>query len=512
MKIQDRQTLLAWISDLFQQFDYPADNLNAINAWGSDCTDHDFFVAREQIRILIGDYNPIPENFIDAIKNTGQLLNVDHLLHCSTESPGMIAYTPSADHGIQDRQIKTKIGRYLKNNSGLELSDPQIAELSSMYRSDLDCSIKLLIAETADECGNVYANGPRSCMSGDHDEYNFQIVSENPGQVYGGPDTCVGYVERDGRITARSVINKLDRTYSTIYGDESALEPELESAGYSAGYGIGDCRLLKVENRSGDYLMPYIDGSATDIDCEGEFWRVVRCGSYSAQNECGLLEGSGSPCADCGSRVDEDDTIYIDDHGHVCESCAESYYYAFTGRYQSYVHTDSECIYEFNGEWYTCDGLSYHDLIEIDGEVYSLEDCVETTDGEMIPHDSAHSFIDSNGDQVYTDCDRNLTADHVTGETISTDDSSEILIDCDDLETAHTIESVSWSNVYSHDIADHDLYTLENGDNILDSDEDRIAADENQDHFGFYSAAVISHTDQIITSDRGSFAPDSGSV
>jgi len=498
MKIQDRQTLLAWISDLFQQYDYPADNLNAIKAWGSDCTDHDFFVAREQIRILIGDYNAIPDNFTAAIRDSGQLLNVDHLLHCSTESPGMIAYTPSADHGIQDRQIKTKIGRYLKNNSGLELSDPQIAELSAVYRSCLDISIKLQIAETAADCGRVYANGPRSCMSGDHDEYRFQIVSENPGQVYGGPDTAVAYIERDGRITARTVINKLDSTYSTIYGDECAIEPELEKSGYSDGYGIGGCRLLKIENRNGEYLMPYLDGSATDIDCDGDHWIVTRCGSYSAQNENGLLEGDEREiCADCEERIDEDCSIYIDDHGSVCENCANSYYYAYTGRYQTYIHSDQECCYEFNGEWYTCDGLSFHDLIEIDCTVYELSECVETIDGDMLPIDHCHSFVDSSGDTVYSDCDDHLTADHVTGETISTNDSSKILIDCDDLEMAYTIESVVWSIAYFHDIAEHDQYMLENGSYILDSDEDRIAADEDQDHFGFYSADTIKHTDQI---------------
>src|SRR4051812_6138886 len=39
--------------------------------------------------------------------------NRDHYCHVSLKNPGMIAYTPDDEHGVQDRQIRLTPGRYL---------------------------------------------------------------------------------------------------------------------------------------------------------------------------------------------------------------------------------------------------------------------------------------------------------------------------------------------------------------------------------------------------------------
>ncbi len=82
-----------------------------------------------------------------------------------------------------------------------------------------------------------------------------------------------------------------------------------------------------------------------------------------------------------------------------------------------------------------------------------------------------------------------------------------------DGETGRTIETdLVYAAAYDALINRGDSEILADGSSVLDSDDDRIAADDDQESFPFYSAAVISHTDKIITADRDSFAPDHGSV
>ncbi len=510
MKILNLENLIAWIRDLFDQYDYNHSDTSTIRNLRDSADDQNFWQIRESVRFAIRDYAYIPDPVLEKLNDHGIMLNADHFLHCSTDQPGMIAYTPSDDYGKQDRQIRSKFGKYLRANFGDQLSDPVIADIANTLRGNMDQSIKLLIAETADDIAQVYVDGPESCMDGDH----FSHIGDHPTRVYGSSDTACAYIMRGDNITGRAIIRHDTKEWIRLYGDEENLRDALQENGYSAGGDLSGCKLLKIENGSGDFIFPYLDGVTTGVDDHGDHFIVTNCGEYDGETQYGTLEDSNrQSCDDCGGRHHDDDMHYLEFcERSVCNSCIESNYtFAYIGKYQEYV-SDCESVYEHNGEYYTSDGCDYHNLIIIDCEAYDLDDCVETIDGEMIHCDDAIACQDSSGDQVYTD-DRDLVCDDaITGDPILIDGSTEIVIDIDG-ETGRTIETdLVYAAAYDALINCGDSETLSDGSSVLDSDDDRIAADDDQESFPFYSAAVIAHTDQIITSDRDSFAPDSGSI
>lgn len=228
-----------------------------------------------------------------------------------------------------------------------------------------------------------------SCMSYAPERWDFPD-HVHPTHAYNSPDICLAILrDAKGELQARTIINKRRKTYIRIYGN-TILKELLQSGGYKQG-NLEGCRLAKVPVwGNDDSALPYLDGSATivKLDYDDDFHIVDDEGEIDTNEDSfhstAYVDSNGDSnraryhCDSChDSFEDEDFLTYIDDQ-RLCDSCREDQYvYAYTGphtHYQDYVRLDYEDVYEYDGEWYTSDGLAAHDLILLDDTVYSQDD------------------------------------------------------------------------------------------------------------------------------------------
>lgn len=392
---------------------------------------------REHDRFISGEYTDLPVVIYTMLHTLGVTLERTHYVHVSVKNPGMISYTPDVRMGVRDRQVRLKFGKYLNKYYGKHLATHEIAKLAAVLRTDVS-ELDLHLARTEQEIVHVYETGPRSCMG--HGAGSFQS-SVHPCTVYATEDIAIAYTVRedengDARITARTVCNMIDRTHTTIYGDTHAIKPLLDDHGFSYGE-LDGCRLLKIQESGDVYVMPYLD-SGEGVSHDGEYFVITDCPDYDAKSTEGLTGELGEMCEDCEEYTDEDNMTYIRDHGMVCECCIDSYVYIDS--WDEYVHTDSDSIIEFEGEYYPADELSENGLCMLAcGDIVSEDDAVYCDDtGEYEHVDDVTSYTTTDGDIEYTVDSNSTVEDSVSGDTILISDANEYTVDG---ETRYTLDS-----------------------------------------------------------------------
>ena len=375
------------------------------------------WIGRERTRFERKEYSYLPW---DIVRHFSAQIPNNHFLHISTDRPGMVAYIMNAKHGEQDRQTRTKLGKYL--NRYTDLSAPQIADLSAKLRGYTTPDNGLMWARTREEIRKVYSGSPTSCMT--HEIHSYATEGIHPCEPYATPDVAVAYTMRDGDINSRSVVNMLDNSYVRVYGDICVLRDLLESAGYDSGGDLAGCRLLRIEAGS-SYVMPYLDGGADAIDHLDSKYFVVsdNCTGEAgnADTVCGLLEDENMvTCYNCDDTVHEDNMYSTIDSEQVCEHCADNYY----------ISHDCELVHR--------DCLADHDIVMLeDGDTADLDDCVYCEDiGAYLLTDDATQYIDRNGDYQYQSDDDGIVQDYLTDENILECDATEYEVDG---ETRYTL-------------------------------------------------------------------------
>lgn len=277
---------------------------------------------RERLRFLDSTYTPVPwfaEPWILA----------DHFAHVSTDDKSQIAFTESDDKGATDRQTRMRPGRYLERYHST-LGANKIRELCGLYAATHVCD-GVKFATTPDEIEDVYTHGPDSCMSHPTRDYDSSI---HPTRVYGAGDLAIAYIERDGRITGRTVCWPEKKIYYAIYGDESRLSQPLKAQGYSSSRTGGFCgaKLLRVEENGG-FIAPYLD-IAEGVDDNGTHLIVSNSPDFPCKETNGLTEDNSPRCNHCGGRCGGNSTTVggndwcdscADNHAFYCDSCEEYY-------------------------------------------------------------------------------------------------------------------------------------------------------------------------------------------
>lgn len=330
----------------------------------------------------------LPPALIRALFLDGVIIPVEHYAYVAMSGPGKIAFTESAVKGEADRQLVMKFGKYLKRFFP-HLSVPKIAKLSAMFRGATQ-ELEVKFARTEEEVLRVYLDGPESCMSQDHDEYSSLLDGSHPVEVYGdSPNLAVAYTERDGRITARTVVQTDTKEWAMVYGDRTILELALSELGYKEGSLLGG--KMRVVPVGDDYVMPCLDGRDMHVIREGSWFVVSTSGDEAQKTNGTLYGGEGTCCIHCGFDLDDLTEVNGDD---VCEEClSQNYYYAYTGRHREYV-LDSDDVYEWYGSRYTESGMQYHGLVVETRtcDVMLLDDSVSTESGELVHKDHAKAF------------------------------------------------------------------------------------------------------------------------
>lgn len=263
-----------------------------------------------------------------------------------------------------------KIGKYLRRLN--RYTDQEVNDYANACKSALARIEKaeLELAHGSEAIMDVYKRGPNSCMSGD--QWRQDI---NPIAVYGTPDIACAFVEIDGKIKARTMINLIENTYSVIYGNETLIEPLLEEAGYDSGC-LDGCRIKRIEFSFDVFLMPYID-DVDGVSYHDDDYFVVGGYDYRCDETNGLTS-SGTCCPHCEEHFDPDyDGIWVEpaETSYCSGECAEADGYieaVSNSRYDCYewVSDDDAYLCETDGRYYT----STDSLILVDDLWYDEED------------------------------------------------------------------------------------------------------------------------------------------
>jgi len=285
------------------------------------CTD---WQSREQGRFDDGTYQVVPA--LD-----GLTYPPEHYVHLSvkdTESD-FVAYTPSNEYGERDRQVRLKLGKYLRKTFPT-LTDAEIQAAVNALRSQLALAEQpatLYFATDRDTITEIFETEMCACnseyVSCMHGKFTDEI---RPYHVYAdSPDVAVAYVRAEGKIVSRSVVSTKDhvwiRAYSREDGDSAtdceSLKALLQQAGYKRGELYGN-RLTMLPSKHGSPMLPYIDNGGLEVTSTGSYWEVVQegQGEYVADCTDGTANEAGERCDSC-ERLTEDCECYY------CECCEE---------------------------------------------------------------------------------------------------------------------------------------------------------------------------------------------
>lgn len=379
-----------------------------------------YWVWRETARFQFGAYQaPI---FIEQLRTLGKLDDALwwHFPHISTEEPTMVAYTPSPDYGQRDRQVRTKIGRYLTQFYGKVLTENQIRSMANGVKQ-----LEFHMSKERDAFDDIYSTPEdecdmQSCMQGG--AYHFDSHC-HPCITYASGDFAITWLTdrvMDDRLVARAIVAFPDNTdkahFVRVYGKEAdALHDMLIERGYAKRGSYDDKpRLLCIEDDDDRYVLPYVDGSDRRVSLHyvdgKKYWLI---GSSDGENEQwasntnGLSEEMGETCGHCGDRMrgGRNNMAYSDYHDiYIGECCLENYYYAYTRNgNQDYINAD-ECIYcESDSEYYHERYLDYHDIVYCthEGEYRFSNECVKIESGEWTREDNAVNVLNKDGGDTY---------------------------------------------------------------------------------------------------------------
>lgn len=234
-----------------------------------------WWLLREWVREKVGLY---PEATSVLTQLRGALGLAGHYWpHISKSDPTMVAFTPDHTAGVNDRQVKTTIGKVLRRFLPL-LSDEQVSLLEAQHRAEL--VDEFLVAESIEEVERIYTTmvGDSGCMR--HKRVNWDFTDYHPSAVYARPQdgVRVAYLENaSGVPIARTVIydnpdNPDDKRYVRLYGAHTRLEAILKRKGYKVGGLLGAKLNALIDSRFkhssyasdlwGCYVMPYLDSPA----------------------------------------------------------------------------------------------------------------------------------------------------------------------------------------------------------------------------------------------------------
>ena len=230
----------------------------------------------------------------------------------------MVGFFQSEKHGEANRVTTMRPGRYLARFFGDKLDNNEIENLTA----DVTVQAGAMVVgwtQDADEIEDIYVNGPSSCMSERASRYDGPC---HPARVYAGPDLAVAWLGEQDDATARAIVWPDRKVYGGVYGDVSRMRKLLEAKGFSRGSFAG-ARIRMIVADDG-IVMPYLD-IADSAEIDGNVVILGRGGDVECDNTNGV-SGAGCryTCDHCGDRVDDDDTVYIEDICETwCDSCAQ---------------------------------------------------------------------------------------------------------------------------------------------------------------------------------------------
>ena len=369
----------------------------------------DEWQQREYTRMVDGTYRRVPE-FLTAF------CPYIHYAHISDKDPTKIAYTQSPEKGMDDIQTVTPVSTYLARFNP-SLPSHEVRDLADRYLAYVRGEINVTISYTREAFRFAYSNQPVLSPSSSH-----VSCMARSGRHYTGSDNlhpAESYsTDQDGFhiaytvsykdpnvVTARALVWPKYKHYNKVY----ALEPSYRTAlieylGKEGYYEVNDfdggC-LSRIDvstgytsdEEDGEFLMPYIDGNAQQVDDNPYRKRfyIRHGGDYSATGTTGTIEvgdASGrTRCAHCEERCHTDEMrsvggelwcgSCVDDNAVFCDRYEEYFNPAVTTFHTVYVahRRNGQFVYFIEETW--CEQAIRHYAFQCErtGRYYSANNC-----------------------------------------------------------------------------------------------------------------------------------------
>ena len=373
-----------------------------------------------------------------------------HFPHISLDEPHMVAYTPSPEYGLRDRQVRTKVGRYLQQFYGEFLTSEHIRMMANGVKA---VEVEFSGSSSADiRAAYLRAgrDGVTSCMT--HSVDNYETYGDfHPVDAYGNGDWRVALLMDTvmSEISARALVNHKHMCFVRTYGREgNTLADRLGDIGYAfrRSWPQG-AELLLLRDDDGNVVAPYLDGDekyASISYINGKERFIIDGGSIDLSSTGGIWRERERPwCDDCEEYVDddEDDMEHSDYHGmRICRSCIDNYERAYS-RHRQRDWINREDTVEVDGEFYHDQYLEDYDIVYVEciSEYMFTHQVLDDIKGEYIPVEGAvklaHPTVD--GDEAYIS-ERDfafalkLVVERVDGEYLLWLDDHRMNTDCEE--------------------------------------------------------------------------------
>lgn len=359
-------------------------------------------------------YERLPADVLEAL-DPNKVANAYPHLPEKASNAGQVAFTENVAKGCMDRQSVMKAGRFIRRFGYDHLTDEDVKQLAASVMAAGNVNIHH--SRERKDYARVYMEGPSSCMAYGPEGKMFDRLMVNgefvhPTEVYAHPDNDLELVwlEVNGRIGARTIINTETKRYPRIYASDDVRNASAKLGDYltELGYKQSDSalsgqRLLKLspDHYPNAIICPYVDCNNLGVDVEDD--HLFTGGGEEADHETGCLCDYNTrseywTCDHCSEDFDEDDDYSIDVYDNrVCHRCIDYHYrHVFDPRQRGhgYVHED-ENIFTLHGTvpqghpLRYCDGaflerygrtLADMDLVTLDDDYY---------DNDAVAHSSS---------------------------------------------------------------------------------------------------------------------------
>lgn len=224
-----------------------------------------WWIWRELARMLDGTYTPILPQYLHWNWIYSDTRFYSFMPVVARGDKTKISYIPDERHGLEDRRVITKIGRFLTANYAGRVLPERIAEVANAYAIQAEPPM-VHVARTKREIIDIYSYGEglKSCMAGKPwTDRNNPMAAYNNEQ--GSLPIGVLYIKDVlGRPTARCVA-RFDRDppqFGRIYGNEYAMRVALTASGYvAAEQALHGCELVPImhSEKTATMCVPYFD-------------------------------------------------------------------------------------------------------------------------------------------------------------------------------------------------------------------------------------------------------------
>ena len=307
--------------------------------------------------------------------------------HVSKTDPTKVAFTQDESKGIADRQTVTNFGRYVRKfYSPAIISDHELRDIAARLKPD-----EMRFVTDGAEIYRAVIHGPTSCMSkssewADYDEHPYRVYDPELGwqlAVRYGPTgdvlgRCWMYDDGNRKGFVRSYKKCPRGGYS--HSDE-VLEAWLTEQGIEKvnGWHRLNAQIKMIEAGSGQFVAPYLDGSAQYVTEDG-YITTESDDNYECTNTDGYSDeqGGGYECSHCGAMhrqyVYENEGIHVGWHSDswVGPCCDHNYTEVFGRNGEQYYVHDNDAV-QVDGEWYHDRYLHDNDIVTITAGSYDGE-------------------------------------------------------------------------------------------------------------------------------------------